>query len=132
MRADALHLLKQQSAGLGDRTTRKHDAARGKSAEAERRGRGVAVADGNTRRIDFQFMRGDLRQRRFMPLAMVLYSDGNDHRAVRQHPHRGGFVSRYDPGLALDPFHLAVAALLRVECKADADPAAVRLPALLT
>ena len=77
--------------------------------------------------IDGQLMGGDLRQRRFVALAMVLHADMQDHRAVGQHAGVGQFVARHHARLALDPFHLAVAALLGVERKADADRAAVRL-----
>ena len=52
-------------------------------------------------------------------------------RAVGQHARVGGFVARHDARLALDPFGDAVAALLGIEGKADADGAAVRLAALL-
>ena len=51
----------------------------------------------------------------------------NDDRAVGQHAGVGGFVARHHARLALDPFDRAVAALLGVEGKADADGAAVGL-----
>ena len=79
------------------------------------------------RRIDGQLVRGDLRQRRFVPLAVIVHPDVNDHGAVGQHAGVGQLVARDHAELALDEFRRAVTALLGIERKADADGAAVRL-----
>ena len=51
--------------------------------------RGVAVAHRDLRGIDAEFLRGDLRQRRLQPLAVVLDADiACIDRAVRQHARR--------------------------------------------
>ena len=52
MRADLLDLLEQHPAGPRHRAAGEHDRARAEGAEAERRRRGVAVADGNQRGVD--------------------------------------------------------------------------------
>ncbi len=52
--------------------TRWFDAARRENAEAEGSARGVAVAHRNPRRVDAEFLGGDLRQRRFEVLAVRL------------------------------------------------------------
>ena len=75
---------------------------------------------------------GDLRQRRFVALAVVLHTHIDEYGAVRQHAGIGGLVAGNDAKLALGEFHDAVAALLGVEGKADADFAAVGLTLRLT
>jgi hypothetical protein len=130
--ADPLDFLDQFAARTRDGAPREHYGARGKGAEAEWRGCGITVLDRDAARIDGQFMRRDLRQRGLVALAVVLYPDVHDHRAVRKHPRIGGFVSGHDTRLALDPFDGAVTALFGVEGEADADHAAVAFPNLLT
>ena len=127
MRADASDLLGEHARGSANGAAAEHDRARPEGAEAERPDRGVAVADRNQRGIDAELVRGDLRERRLVALAVVLHADIDDHRAVRQHADIGGLVARHHARLALDPFDDAVAALLGVERKADADGAAVGL-----
>ena len=62
---------------------------------------------------------------------MILHADIDDHAAVRQHPDIRRFVPRDDAELALHELRGAVTALLRIEGKSDADPAAVRLAGAL-
>ena len=45
---------------LFDRAATEYDGARAKAAKTKRRGRGVAVADGNQRRADAELMGDDL------------------------------------------------------------------------
>ena len=127
VRADFPDLLDQHPAGARHRAAAEHDGARAEAAETERRRRGVAIADGNQRRADAELVGGDLRERGLVALAEILRADMDDDRAIGQHAGVGGFVARHHARLALDPFDRAVAALLGVERKADADGAAVGL-----
>src|SRR3954469_3449767 len=127
MRADFLDLLDQHPAGARHGAAAEHDRARAKAAKAKRRTGGVAVADGNQPRADAELMSRNLRERGLVSLTEILRADMDDDRAVRQHAGVGGFVARYHARLALDPLHGAVAALLGVERKADADGAPVGL-----
>src|SRR4029077_10512932 len=98
-----------------------------KRAKAVGPDRGVAIADGDLFGIDTELMRGDLRQRGFVALPVVLHADKEQNVAVGQHAGVGRFVAGNDAKLAFGEFHNAVSALLGVEGKSDADFAAVWL-----
>ncbi len=78
MCADTRDFFRQDTTRNCDRPARKHDRAGRERAEAIRAGRGVAVADRDAIRRDAQFVRRDLRQRRLVPLPVVLDADMKD------------------------------------------------------
>src|SRR5580700_2965203 len=127
MRANAPDLFGERAGGLAHRAASKHDGARGEGAKSVGAHRRIAVADRDLSGVDTELMRRDLRQRCLVPLPVVLHTHKEEHAAVREHACIGGFITGYDTELALAEFHDAVAALLRIEGKPDADPTAVRL-----
>ena len=72
-------------------------------------------------------MRGDLRKRCLMSLAMVLHAHVDQNTAVRQHPDICRLVARDYAKLAFDEFDRAVTTLLGIKRKSHANPAFIRL-----
>ena len=132
MRADALDLFGQhRGRSLADRAAGEHDRARGEGAEAEgRRSRcrhsGSRCASGSIASSCAAICASDVS----WPWPWFCTPTWMMTRAVGQHAGVGEFVARDHARLALHPSDGAVAALLGVERKADADGAAVRLAAL--
>src|SRR5262249_36645478 len=85
MRPDAAYLFSQRARGFAYGASSEHDRPGSERAESIWPNRSIAVADRNPCGIDPQLMRGDLRQRCLMALAMVLHADVDQNTAVRQH-----------------------------------------------
>src|SRR6516165_414841 len=132
MRSDTAYLFREGAGGLADGAAREHDRSGSKRAKSVWPHRRITVANGNPCWIDPQLMRGDLRKRCLMPLAMILHAHVNQNATVREHAHIRGFVTRDHAKLPFDEFHRPVAALLGVKRKADANPATVRLARCLS
>ena len=130
MRADPAQLGAQDAAGARHRAARHHHAARGEGAEAERRALGVAVAHRDARRIDAEFLAGDLRQGGLQPLAVRLDADHQHHAAVGQDARGAALETGDDRGAARGEFGGAVRGLLGEAGEADADQPPVRLAAV--
>src|SRR5215472_2523212 len=127
MRSDTSYLFRERTRGFPYRAAGEHDRAGSKRAKSIWPHCGITIAHRNPCWIDAQLMRGDLRKRCFMSLAMVLHAHIDQNATVREHPHIRGFVTRDYANLTFDEFYGAVAALLGVKRKAHADPATVRL-----
>ena len=127
MRADPAQLVAQHAAGARHRAARHHHAARGEGAEAEGGAFGVAVPHRDARRVDAEFLAGDLRQRRLQPLAVRLDADHQHDAAVGQDARGAAFETGDDRGAARGEFGGAVRGLLGEAGKADADQPPVRL-----
>ena len=109
------------------RAARHRHAARGEGAHAVRRHRAVAVPHDDSATVDAEFLVGDLRQRRFQALAVLLDADEQDQLAVGREARQRRLVAEHDRQPARDPFGRAVRGLLGVARHADADQPAVRL-----
>src|SRR5215471_3283067 len=127
MRSDTKYLFRERTRGFPYRAAGEHDRAGSKRAKSIWPHCGITIAHRNPCWIDAQLMRGDLRKRCFMSLAMVLHAHVDQNATVREHPNIRGFVTRDHAKLAFDELHGAVAALLGVKRKAHADPATVTL-----
>src|SRR5262249_35012226 len=124
---DAAYLFRERTRGFAYGAAREHDRAGSKGAKSVWPHRRIAVADRNPCGIDAQLVRGDLRKRGLMALAMILDANVNQDAAVRQHADICGLVARDNAKLAFDEFHCPVTALLCVKRKSHANPATVRL-----
>jgi hypothetical protein len=131
MSADAAQLVAQHAAGARHRPARHDHAARGESAEPERRALGVAMAHRDPRRVDTELLGGHLRQYRFEALAVRLDADHQDDTAVGQHPRRAALEPWNDRRAARGELRSAVRGLLGKGGKADADESPILLAALL-
>src|SRR5262249_50929729 len=121
------YLCGECARGFAYGASSEHDRPGSERAESIWPNRSIAVADGNPCGIDPQLMRGDLRQRCLMSLAMVLHAHVDQNTAVRQHADIGRLVTRDDAKLAFDEFHGPVTALLGVKGKSHANPTSVGL-----
>src|SRR5215469_10892528 len=127
MRSDTKYLFRERTRGFPYRAAGEHDRSGSKRAKSVWPHRRITVADRDPCWIDAQLVRGDLRKRCLMSLAMVLHAHVDQNATVREHAHIRGFVTWDHAKLAFDEFHRPVAALLGVKRKAHANPATVRL-----
>src|SRR5262249_41210530 len=124
---NAAYLFSERARGFAHGASSEHDRPGSERAESIWPNRRIAVTDGNPCGIDPQLMRGDLRQRCLMSLAMVLHAHVDQNTAVRQHAHICRLVTRDDAKLAFDEFHGSVTALFGIKGKSHANPASVGL-----
>src|SRR5262249_16427563 len=110
---------------------RHYHAARSKRAEAEGTDFGIAVANGNPRRVDAELLRRDLRQGGLEPLAVRLDADHQHGAAVGQDARSAALVTRDDGEVAGGVLGRATRALLGERCEAYADQPAVGLTLFL-
>src|SRR5262249_18550826 len=127
IRPTAAYLFGEHARGFAHGAASKHDGAGSKRAESVWSNRSIAVADGNPCGIDPQLMRGDLRKRCLVPLAMILHAYVDQNAAVRQHADICRLVTRDYAKLAFDELHGPVTALLGVKRKSHANPSSVGL-----
>src|SRR5262245_49513807 len=128
---NAAYLFGQHARGFAYGASSEHDGPGSERAESVWSNRSIAVADGNACGIDPQLMRGDLRKRCLMSLAMILHAHVDQNTAVRQHADICRLVTRDYAKLAFDEFHGPVTTLLGVKRKSHANPASVRLASRL-
>ncbi len=131
MRTDPAQLVAQYPAGARHRPARHHHAARREGAEAEGGALGVAVTHRDPRRVDAEFLGGDLRQRRFQTLAVRLDADHQHDAAIRQDTRSAALETRNDRGAAGGEFGSAVRGLLGKSGEPDADKPPIGLTAML-
>src|SRR5262245_20195143 len=124
---DTAYFFSERARGFAYGASGEHDRPGSERAESIWSNRSIAVTEGNPCGIDPQLMRGDLRQRCLMSLAMVLHAHVDQNTAVRQHTDICRLVTRDYAKLAFDEFHSAVTALLGVKGKSHANPASVGL-----
>ncbi len=79
-------------AGLGQRGAAHHQRARAVGAHAELHPIGIAKHDIDIVERHPEFLRHDLREGRFMALAMIVGADQDRHLSGRMHPHGGALV----------------------------------------
>src|SRR6516165_11651057 len=124
---NAPYLFSERARGFTHGASSEHDRSGRERAETIWPNRSIAVTDRNPCGVDPQLVRGDLRQRCLMSLAMVLHAHVNQNSPVRQHADICRLVTRDYAKLAFDEFHSAVTALLGVKGKSHANPASVGL-----
>src|SRR6516162_2402614 len=131
MRADAANLFRQRARSFAHGASGKHDRSRSKSAKSIWPHGRVAVSNRDLTRIDPELLRGYLRERGLVSLAVIVHADIDENAAVRQHADICRLVAWYHAELALHEFRRPVTALLGVKRKPHAYPASIRLAGCL-
>src|SRR6516164_5495955 len=132
MCADAANFFRQGARCFAHGTAGKHDRSGGESAKPIWPHGSVAVSNRDSARIDSKLLRGYLRKRSLVSLAVIVYANIDQNAAVRQHADVRRLVARYHAELALHEFRGAVPALLGIKRKPHAYPASVRLTGCLS